>query len=262
MKMYQVDAFADRLFEGNPAAVIVRDEWLSDALMQDIAMENNLAETAFVCIDGSGTYGLRWFTPVAEVDLCGHATLAAAHTLFEEYGIQELVLSFYTKSGVLEVTKSNDGLYAMDFPIDHAVDHANLTNDFARVFNCKVLSVCRGKDDFMIETNEEGLLSSSPDLRAIAQMDARGVILTARSQTNDQDFLSRCFYPALGVDEDPVTGSAHTLLGAYWSQALGKSILKARQVSLRGGKLQLEIKGERITIKGRAVTFMESALRL
>lgn len=258
-KVYQVDAFADSLFRGNPAAVCpLGSEWLPDSLMQDIAQENNLAETAFY-IEKDGEYSIRWFTPETEVDLCGHATLASAHVLFRHEGYSREVVSFSSRSGPLTISRNGDKL-CMDFPADRVrrAEHEAL---FDACFGAKPREVYKGISDYLfIFDGESFVRSTKPDLDAISGLDSRGVIASAKGE--DVDFVSRCFFPRLGIDEDPVTGSAHTTLVPYWSKALGKDALEAMQVSKRGGRLSCRDLGERTEICGQAVTFFSGEMFL
>jgi PhzF family phenazine biosynthesis protein len=259
-KIYQVDAFASKLYEGNPAGVCVLDKWISDDLMQRIAMENNLAETAFLVADADESYRLRWFTPTVEVDLCGHATLAASHILYTEYGYHRDTIVFNTKSGVLNVQKYDANLYMMDFPSDEplkveAYDH------IAHVMNVNANECYRGKDDYLlILEDEQSVVGAQPDLGAMSSIDSRGIILSAVG--DEKDFVSRCFFPNVGVDEDPVTGSAHTLLTPYWAKKLAKNKLKARQLSHRGGDIDCIYKGARVSLIGSAVTYLSGMINI
>lgn len=257
LPIFQVDAFTDHVFGGNPAAVCPLDEWLDDEIMQQLALENNLSETAFF-VKKEDEYELRWFTPEIEVDLCGHATLATAHVLFEHVGIQKSEIRFQTKSGVLIVSKENERL-KMDFP----------TDDMPQVDPPAVLFQALGirsdnvffTDDYMVVLNsEEEVQNLDPDFRILSEVNARGVIVTALG--DEVDFVSRFFAPGAGIDEDPVTGSAHTKLTPYWSKRLGKDILEARQISKRVGNLTCRYKGERTEILGRAVTYMVGEINI
>jgi len=258
-RMYQVDAFADQLFEGNPAAVCVLDEWLPDETMQSIAMENNLAETAFLVPRDLGSYDLRWFTPGDEVDLCGHATLASAHTLYQHYGYEGAQISFHTRSGELIVSVIEEGRYLMDFPADHGIAVMDEITLIEKAVGADVLECYKGKDDYMaIVRDQKTLESLKPDYQAIMSLDARGLLIT--TEGDNHDFVSRCFFPIVAVDEDPVTGSAHTLLTPYWAHRLKKNRLKARQLSARGGDLECIYKGSRVALIGSAVTYMEARI--
>ena len=231
LKMYQVDAFADKLFAGNPAAVVILESPMKDHEMQSIAFENNLSETAFVSIHESPIY-IRWFTPSIEVDLCGHATLASARILFEHY--PELAgeeINFDSKSGILKVTKNKDAL-CLNFPVDKPV---LLDSDplFEEILGIEPLQLLKGKDDYLaIFENQKQIEHIKPNFVLLAKLDSRGLVISA---PGDQvDFVSRCFYPEAGIEEDPVTGSAHTMLTPYWAKELGKNQLNANQLSKRG----------------------------
>ncbi len=249
--IFQVDAFTDHIFGGNPAAVCPLEKWLDEETMQHLAQENNLSETAFFVKNGA-EYDLRWFTPEVEVDLCGHATLATAHVLFEHLGYAEDEMRFRTKSGLLIVKREGDRLM-MDFP----------TDDMPQVEPPAVLFQALGirsdrvffTDDYMVVLDsEEEVLNLDPDFRLLSEVNARGIIVTATGK--EVDFVSRFFAPGAGIDEDPVTGSAHTKLTPYWSRKLGKDILEALQISKRVGELTCRNKGERTEILGNAITYM------
>ncbi len=251
--IFQVDAFTDRAFLGNPAAVCPVFGWLPDDLMLSIARENNLSETAFVDLDQL-PYGIRWFTPKAEVDLCGHATLAAAKILFDRVLEREKNhISFVSARGVLSAKKIGKRIY-LDFPADFPRE-VQIDKKIVSALNSAPEKIYRGKDDYLaIFQKEEDVEFLAPNYSKISSLDSRGIIVSALGI--DSDFVSRCFYPSLGVEEDPVTGSAHTLLTPYWSAALGKLKLSARQISQRGGQLFCELHGERVLIGGEAVTYL------
>jgi PhzF family phenazine biosynthesis protein len=255
LKQYQVDAFTTRVFAGNPAAVCPLEDWLDDSLLQAIAGENNLSETAFFVPSGT-RFRLRWFTPVAEVDLCGHATLAAAHVLFEILGYSDPVITFETRSGELFVEKHGDRL-RMDFPARPPApcEVPQLLVDGLGVPPREVLAA----DDYLAVFDSEATVRAIvPEPTRLLQLGLRGVIVTAPGA--DVDFVSRFFAPAFGIPEDPVTGSAHCELGPYWAKRLGKSILSARQVSKRGGDLTCELRGDRVLLSGSAVTVMQAEI--
>lgn len=257
LKQYQVDAFTDRVFGGNPAAVVPLSAWLDDALLQAIAEENNLSETAFFVASGKG-FELRWFTPVKEVDLCGHATLASAHVIFERLGFRQSVVTFETRSGDLRV-ESREGLLVMDFPARPPApcDRPAALEDGLGVRPAEILAA----DDYLaVFDSEAAVRRIVPDQALLARLDLRGVIVT--SPGSDVDFVSRFFAPKFGVPEDPVTGSAHCTLAPYWAQRLGKKVLTAKQVSRRGGNLICEWRGDRVFLSGRAVTVMETDMEL
>ncbi|MEE4638370.1 MAG: PhzF family phenazine biosynthesis protein [Wenzhouxiangella sp.] len=250
LDFYQVDAFAERVFQGNPAAVLALDGWLEDSVLQAIAAENNLSETAFFAPEGGG-FRLRWFTPRAEVDLCGHATLATAHVLYAHRGQDSDSLTFLTRSGPLGVRREAAG-YCMDFPAA-ASQPAAVSGDLIDGFGGrKPAEVLVGPDHLAVFEDESQVVELRPDFAALARLEGRGVIATAPG--SDCDFVSRCFFPKLGVDEDPVTGSAHCQMAPYWAARLGRSDLSARQVSPRGGLLKCRLRGDRVELLGQAVT--------
>lgn len=258
MDIFQVDAFAKQLFEGNPAAVIPLEKWLDDEALQAIAQENNLAETAFFVSTGE-KYHLRWFTPSHEVKLCGHATLASAHVLFMELNVPKTKVVFSTLSGDLMVTK-NGQLYEMDFPTQ-APSTAPYTQALRRGLNVNTPVACLASEDYIIElANEQAVLDVAPNFNALLEADLRGVIVT--SAARDYDFVARFFGPKVGVAEDSVTGSAYTQLAPYWSQKLGKTQMCARQVAKRGGDLVLNYCGARTRIAGSAVTYLRGHISI
>ena len=255
IKQYQVDAFATRAFEGNPAAVCPLEAWLDDGLMQAIAEENNLSETAFFVSSEKG-YKLRWFTPVKEVDLCGHATLATAHVLFEMLGFAGQAITFETRSGELIVGRK-DGRLEMNFPACPPTP-CELSETLTKALGQRPLDVFAADDYLAIFDSEATIRAITPDMALLGQLDLRGVIVTAPG--TDVDFVSRCFAPKLGIPEDPVTGSAHCALAPYWAKRLGKNVLSARQVSRRGGNIGCELKTDRVILSGSAVTVMTSEI--
>lgn len=259
LRIFQVDAFSPTLFSGNPAAVCLLEAWLSDDLMQSVAAENNLAETAFVVPMGEN-YGIRWFTPTVEVDLCGHATLAAGYVLLNHLRPFGSEIAFHSpRSGELKVMK-RDELYFLDFPTDTLTRIADPSTVKGTV-NCTVTELYKGKTDFIaVVENEAALLALKPDLAAIAALDARGLCVTAPGTT--ADFVSRFFAPQSGVDEDPVTGSAHTSLIPLWAEKLGKPEMTARQLSKRGGALTCIHRGSRCLIGGAATLYLEGTVFL
>lgn len=256
MTLYQIDAFTDKVFGGNPAAVIILETWPGDQLMQSIALENNLAETAFVVPEGDD-FHIRWFTPNVEVDLCGHATLAAAFVFFHELSYQLDTIRFQSRSGWLIVTRKGSWL-TLDFPTDK-LSPINITPAMQKCTTANILEAYQGRSDFMfVLADEKSVRNSHFDLLAISALGQRGVIIT--SLGNDVDFVSRFFAPALGINEDPVTGSAHTTLTPYWSKRLGKKNLVSKQVSARGGYIKCESNGDRVLISGQAVMYMKGEL--
>jgi PhzF family phenazine biosynthesis protein len=254
--IFIVDAFTDRPFKGNPAAVCILKEPRDDGWRQDVAREMNLSETAFLEKRADGSYTLRWFTPAVEVDLCGHATLASAHILWEsgELAAGERAL-FHTRSGVLSAEKQGDWI-EMDFPSEPERAAAAPT-ELIGALGVKPLYSGRNRFDYLIEVGDEATVRRlNPDMTRLKKVDMRGVIVTSRSRLAGYDFVSRFFAPAVGVDEDPVTGSAHCCLGPYWGEKLGKKALVAYQVSSRGGILRVGLKDDRVLIGGRAVTVL------
>lgn len=252
ISLYQVDAFAARAFEGNPAAVCPLESWLDDDLLQAIAEENNLSETAFFVPSDNG-FRLRWFTPLTEVDLCGHATLASAHVLFEHLGHAGQAITFETRSGALTV-KRKGGLLEMDLPACPPTPGASV-DTLARALGRQPIEVLSADDYVAVFDSEATVRAITPDLALLGQLDSRGVIITAPG--TEVDFVSRFFAPKFGIPEDPVTGSAHCELAPYWADRLGRNILTARQVSRRGGSITCEMRGDRVLLSGSAITFME-----
>lgn len=256
LPIYQADAFADSIFRGNPAAIVPLENWLSDELMQHIAAENNLSETAFF-VKQDEVYHLRWFTPKVEVDLCGHATLAAAHILFTELEVTAEQIRFNTRSGILTVHKSKKG-YMMDFPAENMPRVQEPPQLFEALGIPRTPYTYQSDDILVVLGSEQEVASLKPNFSLLKEMDARGVIVTAPGNT--VDFVSRFFAPRVGVSEDPVTGSAHTKLAPLWAKTLGKNKLVARQISERGGTLELHVKGERVEIYGQAVTYLKGEI--
>jgi predicted PhzF superfamily epimerase YddE/YHI9 len=255
--IYQADAFTDHVFGGNPAAVCPLENWLPDEVMQNIAAENNLAETAFFVEIGDHSYELRWFTPKVEVDLCGHATLASAHILFTELGATAEALHFHTKSGELIVRKSGAG-YEMDFPADDMPAERGPL-ELYEALGAPESSPTFKTDDYMVVLDSEAQVAAlSPDFKLLNEVDARGVIVTAPGDS--VDLISRFFAPQVGIDEDPVTGSAHTKLAPYWARRLGKNELTATQISERVGQLRLTLQGNRVLISGEARTYLRGEI--
>lgn len=257
LAQYQVDAFATRAFEGNPAAVCPLEKWLDDALMQAIAEENNLSETAFFVPDGDG-FKLRWFTPKDEVDLCGHATLASAHVIFNVLGYDRERIRFSTRSGDLFVAQKNH-LLEMDFPAT-PLQRREIDAKLAAAFGQTPIELWSGTDYLALFDSETAIRNLDPDHLLLKQLDLRGVIVTAPGE--DYDFVSRFFAPKYGIPEDPVTGSAHCALAPYWAERLNKKVLQARQISKRGGDVGCEVLGERVLLRGNAVTFMEAEISI
>jgi PhzF family phenazine biosynthesis protein len=256
--IYQVDAFTDTPFHGNPAAVCLLDEARESGWMQAVAAEMNLSETAFVRPHAEG-FGLRWFTPTTEVNLCGHATLATAHILWETARLAaEAEAHFHTRSGRLTARRRAEGI-ELDFPAD-PISPMECNEFLKAIFGAPVVAACRGQEDWLVElASEEAVCTCHPDLTRLAALPARGLIITARGSGN-VDFVSRFFAPAAGIDEDPVTGSAHCTLAGYWSERLGKTEMAARQVSARGGSIRVRLNGERVALTGKAVIVLRGEL--
>jgi len=255
LRLYQVDAFASRLFEGNPAAVVPLETWLPDDLLQAIALENNLSETAFFVPRGQG-FELRWFTPAAEVDLCGHATLASAFVLFEKLGCLQAAIAFQTRSGTLTVERNGD-LLRMDFPA-RVPERCTVPEGLVSGLGAEPMEVLGSDDYLVVYENEEAIRGLAPDLAALERLDRRAVCVTAPGDA--VDFVSRFFAPRVGVPEDPVTGSAHCQLTPYWASRLGKTAFRARQLSRRGGEVLCELRGDRVLLSGRAVLYLEGLI--
>ncbi|WP_231758442.1 PhzF family phenazine biosynthesis protein [Microbulbifer elongatus] len=263
LPIYQADAFTSKLFKGNPAAYVPLTRWLDDALLQKIAAENNLAETAYTVPAGNG-FELRWFTPGEEVPLCGHATLVTAHLLWTELGFTDDEIHFFTRSGELIVRRDGE-LLALDFPAQN-IQPAGLGKEYSDALGAEPLSameVAGSNDQLLVEfTSAEVVASLEPDMRAVANLPYKGLICTAPGNEFDCDFVSRFFAPAIGIDEDPVTGSAHTYMTPFWAEKLDKTALKAKQISPRGGELDCELKGDRVIMRGKAVTYLRGQISL
>ena len=257
IRQFQIDAFTAQVFGGNPAAVCPLDHWLDDTVLQSIAAENNLAETAFFVPEGDA-FRLRWFAPLKEVDLCGHATLASAHVLFHCLGYAGERIRFATRGGELSVCREGDRL-VMDFPVRPPAVCAAPAALLAGL-GVAPLAVLAADDYVAVYADRAQIRALKPDLGALEQLDLRGVIVTAPGQ--DVDFVSRFFGPKYGIPEDPVTGSAHCTLAPYWAARLAKTRLSARQLSRRGGELECELVGERVLLYGRSVKFMEGEIEL
>ncbi|NHF74577.1 PhzF family phenazine biosynthesis protein [Paracoccus xiamenensis] len=260
MRMFQVDAFTDRPFAGNPAAVLVLDDWLSDDLMLSIAQENNLAETAFTRPRPDGGWDLRWCTPAMEVDFCGHATLATAHILFTEHDAPG-PLVFHTRIGTLQVSRAEAG-YQLDLPSLPPEPLDALPPEAASSFATPPRRIFRNFENLFAELDSaDAIRSFQPDLAALSGLGREGLVITARGEDR-ADFISRYFVPGAGIPEDPVTGSIHSTLVPYWAERLGRDRLTAFQASARGGWLGCELAGDRVILTGQAVTFMEGRIFL
>jgi PhzF family phenazine biosynthesis protein len=257
LEQYQVDAFASRPFSGNPAAVCPLEQWLPDELLQSIAEENNLSETAFFVPSPDG-FALRWFTPVREVDFCGHATLATAHVLFTILDYRNESIVFSTRSGEMTVG-CDHGLYSMNFPA-LPPQPCVVPDALFEGLGAHPREVLASSDYLAVFDSEASVQELQPDFAVLATLDLRGVIVTAPGE--QCDFVSRFFAPGYGIEEDPVTGSAHCELAPYWSARLDKAQMRARQISRRGGDVLCEIAGDRVVLKGAAVTFMHSRIEV
>ena len=255
--LYQIDAFASGLFKGNPAAVCPLEAWLPDHLMQSVAEENNLSETAFFVPEGDG-FQIRWFTPKSEVDLCGHATLASAYVLFNMLGYGEDKIAFDSKSGRLTVTQDKEWL-TMDFPAQPPAA-CGIPEEIIEAFHTRPMECLRSEDLIVVFEREIDVERADPDLHRLMKLDLRGVAITAPSQ--QWDFVARFFAPKYGIPEDPVTGSAYTQLAPYWASKTGLKRFRVKQVSQRGGELTCEIVGDRVFISGKAVKYMEGKIEI
>lgn len=257
---FQIDAFTEVLFAGNPAGVVILKDWLSDKLMQKIARENNFSETAFVINRGTSTFGLRWFTPTAEVELCGHATLAAAKVIFDHYDSEASKLTFNTKhAGELKATRE-DGYIALNFPADK-LKEVQAPKELIEALGTAPQESLKGRSDYLLVfANQEELQQITPNFHALSKIDTRGIICTACG--TEVDFVSRFFAPRIGVNEDPVTGSAHTTLAAYWSERLLRKELTGRQLSERGGKVKCRLDGDCVYLLGKAVEYFRCEIEL
>jgi len=255
IRVYQVDAFTNQAFKGNPAAVCILTDPQNDDWMQNVAAEMNLSETAFIIPQDNG-YSLRWFTPVAEVDLCGHATLASAHVLWENGHLNMgSEARFFTNSGVLSAKRKDDWI-ELNFPSEPDEESACPIH-LLDGLGVDVTYVGRNRFDYIVEVDsEEKVMELQPNWSLLERIDTRGIIVTSRSSTSDYDFISRAFFPALGVPEDPVTGSAHCCLGPYWKRKLNKDEFLAYQASRRGGIIKVTVRDERVLLVGQAITVM------
>ncbi len=256
LDIYQVDAFAKEVFRGNPAAICPLGEWIGAELMQKIALENNLSETAFFVKNGD-VYEIRWFTPTFEIDLCGHATLASAFVIFECLKAEENLVKFHShKSGELKVEKNGDVL-TLDFP-SRPVSETEIPKGLIEAIGKHPKEVFKARDYFLVYETEKEVADIAPDFSKLLDVDAHGFIVTAKGDSSD--FVSRFFAPEVGVSEDPVTGSAHCNLIPFWAERLSKTEMSARQISARGGELLCELKGDRVKIGGRAVLYLKGEI--
>lgn len=252
LNIYQIDAFTENIFGGNPAAVVPLKKWLPDEMMQNIAMENNLSETAFFVPENNG-FHIRWFTPTTEVNLCGHATLAAAHVLFHHLNFSRQEIIFQSRTGELKVKKENE-LIVLDLPASEVIE-TEVPQKAEKAFGIKPKNIYKGREDLMFVFEQQtDVQNLKPDFNFLKMLEMRGIIATAPS--NNFDFVSRFFAPREGIDEDPVTGSAHTMLIPYWAKRLEKKKMVARQISKRGGILYCKHLGERVEIGGQAVNYL------
>ena len=257
LTLYQIDAFANKPFEGNPAAICPLDTWLPDDMLQAIALENNLSETAYFVPQGE-QYHLRWFTPSHEVDLCGHATLASAHVLFTMLGHKLPQIEFATRSGILTVSKQGDWL-DMNFPVQPPAPCVT-PMPIIEAFATPPIACLKAEDYIVVFEHESEVIDAAPKLFNLAELDLRGVAITAKAR--DHDFVVRFFAPNYGINEDPVTGSAYTQLAPYWSAELNKNTLIARQVSKRGGVVKCEMAGKRVKIAGKAALYLTGTINI
>ena len=257
LALYQIDTFTDTIFSGNPAAICPLDTWLEDDVMQNIAAENNLSETAFYVTTDNG-FHIRWFTPNTEVDLCGHATLAAAFVLFEILNYSKPTIQFQSRSGLLKVSRNKD-LLSLNFPAQPAKKCA-VPKFLSSAFKQTAIECLKSEDYILVFASEQEVRDAAPKLEYLKHNDLRGVIITAAS--DNYDFVCRFFAPNYGIDEDPVTGSAYTQLTPYWSDKFGKNSLTAKQISRRGGKLWLEQQQDRVMISGKAVLYMTATISI
>jgi len=261
--IYQVDAFSERPFAGNPAGVCLLEKPADEAWMQSVAMEMNLSETAFVVRREDGDFDLRWFTPAVEVALCGHATLATSHVLWETGSLSpEETALYHTQSGLLQA-RQVDGLIELDFPATPPEDCKTPDGLLEALGLESSIYVGRSRFDYLVEVESEDIVKSlAPDFAKLRSLGVRGVMVTARSDDSQFDFVSRFFAPGAGVDEDPVTGSAHCALAPYWAAKLGKITLSAYQASSRGGNIKCTLAGERVKLAGRAITVLSGELTI
>ncbi len=268
LKLWQVDAFAEKPFEGNPAAVVPLTEWLADDVMQAIAAENNLSETAFFVPEAAGRYALRWFTPAVEVPLCGHATMASAHVVLTHLAPDLSRVEFSTKSGVLTVERADGGALAMALPAYRAEPHpegADFREALDEALGIEPREVLKANYALAVFATVDEILEAESDgavADVLEEFEEDGIIITAPGGDTGFDFVSRFFVPGKGIAEDPVTGAAHAALVPFWAKRLGKAKLNARQMSARGGTLICEEQGERVLIKGKVAPYLEGMIRI
>lgn len=255
--IFQIDAFASSLFTGNPAAVCPLEQWLPDALLQKIAAENNLAETAYFVRSESG-YHLRWFTPIVEVDLCGHATLAAAWVILNELNPKAVSVSFQSRGGPLSVSRRGD-IYTLNFPAS-IPERLPPNPQLEDALGCPIVELWGARDYVAVLASEQAVRSVKPSMEKLKKLDRFAVVVTA--QGKDYDCVSRFFAPAEGIDEDPVTGSAHCTLAPFWAARLNRNPIRAFQASSRGGEVHCEVLGDRVLLSGTAVKFLEGTINL
>lgn len=258
MTIYQVDAFNNEIFKGNPAAVCPLDKWISEDLMQSIAEENNLSETVFF-VKNEQSFDIKWFTPACEIDLCGHATLAAAHIIYTELNFDKKTIKFNSKSGILTVEKNNDW-YTLNFPSEE-IEEIETPTLLEQALNVPIIKTYKGKWKLLVELENETTVSNlTPNFSILYDLESNGIIVTSKGDTID--FVSRFFAPKLNINEDPVTGSAHTLLIPFWAKKLNKTKLNAVQLSKRIGILKCEHLNERVEMSGQAITYLKGKLTL
>jgi PhzF family phenazine biosynthesis protein len=256
LTIYQIDAFTKEVFKGNPAAICPLENWIDAELMQKIALENNLSETAFFVKNGD-VYEIRWFTPTYEIDLCGHATLAAAFVIFEILKAENEIVKFHShKSGELSVERKDD-ILILDFP-SRLVSPADAPQGLIEALGKEPKEIFKARDYFLVYENEQEVATIAPDFSKLLEIDAHGFIVTAKGDS--ADFVSRFFAPEVGVFEDPVTGSSHCNLIPFWAEHLGKTEMFAKQISARGGELFCELKGDRVKIGGNAVLYLKGEI--
>lgn len=258
MIIYQVDAFSKEIFKGNPAAVCPLNSWVSEKLMQSIAEENNLSETVFF-VKNENQFEIRWYTPTCEIDLCGHATLAAAHIIFSELNYEKKIIEFNSKSGILKVEKKEDW-YTLNFPSEEIIETKTpqLLKDALKV---PIIKTFKGKWKLLVELeNESAVKNLTPNFSKLALLEQAGIIVTAKGDS--VDFVSRFFAPKIGINEDPVTGSAHTLLIPFWAYKLKLNTMEAIQLSDRTGYLKCEYLNDRVEMSGQAVTYLKGQLTI